>query len=133
MRSSSPRSCSKNDALAFIEAASAGFEDGGGDAGFFDGGERALPIFRRGFPGLDRGHGFEKSGYAGVSVRGLPGEFSARVGGIAHEERVGRSVAVLVGGEFVASVGLVDADFAIVMESEESLLGVDFAFGGDPG
>ena len=92
-----------------------------------------MPIFRRGLPGFDRGRGFEKSGHAGVSVGGLPGEFSTRVGGLAHEEWVGRSVAVFVGGEFVASVGLVDADFAIVMESEESLLGVDFAFGGDPG
>ncbi len=32
----------------------------------------------------------------------------------------------------VSAVGLVDADFSVVMEGEEALLGVDFGLGGDP-
>lgn len=103
-----------------LEGAAAGFEDGGGFAGALDGGEVfALPE--------------NEVGDALVAVAGLAGEVAVGIGGVAEEEGVGALVAVGVGGVVVTPMGLVDTDFALVMEGEEALLGVDFGFGGDPG
>lgn len=98
----------------------AGFEDGGGGAGVLDEGEGVA-------------FAEDEVGDALIAVRGLAGEAAIGVGSGAEEEGVGRLVAVLLGGEVVAAVGLVDADFAIVVEGEEALLRVDLGFGGDPG
>jgi len=97
-----------------------GFEDGGGGAGGLDGGELLV------WAG-------DEVGDALVSVAGLSGEAALGIGSVAEEERVGALVAGGVTGKVVSPVGLVDADFAFVVEGEEALLGMNFCRGGDPG
>ena len=111
---------SKFHGFAGVQGASAGFEDGGGFAGALDGGE----VFA---------FAEDEVGDALVAVAGLTGEVAVGIGGVAEEERVGALVTGGVGGVVVTPMGLVDADFAFVMEGEEALLGVDLGFGGDPG
>ena len=70
----------------------------------------------------------DEVGNALIAIGRLTGEAALIIGCSSKKERIGRLVAGIVGRQVIPAMGLIYADFTLVVQGKEALLGMDLGF-----